>query len=566
MNIDLNAQTWARAAGRLDRLYGDPDGRLAQRLGLLARRYAGAIETRAADPSPALCIVYPDQIARTGEPTLRTLKRFADARLAPGFSHLHVLPFLRSSSDEGFSVVHYRQIDPRFGDWDELRALTEHFELAADLVLNHCSATSGWFADYVQAIAPGRDFFIEGGPAPEWAKVVRPRTSPLWTPVHTASGPREVWTTFSADQVDLNYRNPDLLFEMLDILLHLAAAGARTIRLDAVAFLWKEPGTTCLHRPEAHEVVRLMRDLLEWAAPGVRLLTETNVPHAENIAYFGAGDEAHWVYQFPLPPLLLHALTRGDASALVRWLAALEPPPPGCAFVNFTASHDGIGVRPLEGLVPESEVEALGRHVEARGGAVSRRDRAGQAVPYELNTTWFDALGAEGLTEDAQETRFLCSQTVPLTLQGIPAVYLNSLVAAPNDRALQERTGAARSLNRTRWDERALETELDGDGRGGRVYRELMRRIILRRAHPALRPEGAQRIVDADPRLLVVERTAPGGDETLTCVANLSHETVPAAAVPGMADAAADVLHPDRSARRDLLPGECAWLGRPPGR
>jgi len=121
----------------------------------------------------------------------------------------------------------------------------------------------------------------------------------------------------------------------------------RIARLDAVAFLWKELGTNCLHLPETHELVKLFRDVCEIVAPRAIILTETNVPHAENVSYFGQGDEAHMVYQFSLPPLLLHAFITGNGQYLTHWASGLEPPPAGCTFFNFTASHDGVGVRPF---------------------------------------------------------------------------------------------------------------------------------------------------------------------------------------------------------------------------
>ena len=520
-----------RLHGRFARLYGAEADLLTERAAMLVGRYGLAAPASAPGPRwterDALLITYADALHRLGEPALATLRRFLETRVDGAFTHVHLLPFYPSSSDDGFSVIHYRTVDPAAGDWPHVRALGEQFRLVFDLVLNHVSARSGWFADYLAGIAPARHYFIEGDPSADRSSVVRPRTLPLLTPVVTQGGPRHVWTTFSADQIDLNYACPDLLFEILDIILFYVAQGARVLRLDAVAYLWKQPGTPCIHLPQVHEIVKLIRDLLRLAAPDTVLLTETNVPHAENVAYFGEGDEAHWVYQFSLPPLLLHALGEGRARELARWLAALEDPPPGCTFLNFTASHDGIGLRPLEGLVPTEEVLKMADRVRPSGGVVAfARRPGGDEIPYELNCTWYDALGGPGIEPDAQEARFLCSQTVPLALKGIPAVYLNSLFASRNDTALAALTGRPRSLNRTKWNLEDLEPRLTPDRCEGRMLAEITRRLHRRAASPALHPDGGQRIRDADARVLAVERISPDRRDRLLCLANLSADQV----------------------------------------
>ncbi len=186
-----------------------------------------------------------------------------------------------------------------------------------DAVINHISQHSRWFQGYLSGQEPYTDYFVEVDPAADLSDVVRPRTLPLLTPVETADGTKHVWTTFSADQIDLNYASPDLLLEVLDVLLTYVQQGAQLIRLDAIGFMWKEIGTTCIHLPQAHSLIKLMRAALDEAAPETLLVTETNVPHAENISYFGDGyDEAQMVYNFTLPPLTLHAFLTGDASAL----------------------------------------------------------------------------------------------------------------------------------------------------------------------------------------------------------------------------------------------------------
>ena len=522
---------------RIARLYGEErTPRLLERLELVVRRYAPHEFTMPTscqgplwDQRDVLLITYGDMVKKTGEAPLVTLKRFLDQHIRGAINTVHLLPIYPSSSDEGFSVIDYRAIDPDLGGWLDVDAYRQDYQLMLDLVLNHCSRHSKWFQDFVNGIAPGRDFFIVASPKDDLSAVVRPRTHPLLSRTRTRHGDRCVWTTFSEDQVDLDFSNPDVLFEFLDILLFYASHGARIIRLDAVAFLWKRIGTSCLHLEETHEVVKLMRNVVDLAAPGVLLLSETNVPHAENISYFGDGDEAHLVYQFSLPPLLLHSLYRGNARHLREWAAALEPPPPGCTFLNFTASHDGIGVRPLEGIIPDDELRSLISEVEQRGGQVSKRTGAdGSDQPYELNITYFDALSdlgrVAGKSPGARHiARFLCSQTVPLALRGIPSIYFHSLTATPNDLDGVRASGAARSINRHRWQEEELDAWLrDAASPGHIVLGEILRRLRIRIAQPAFHPDGAQRVLGLPDALFGVERSAPDGGQKIIAVANVS--------------------------------------------
>jgi sucrose phosphorylase len=520
-----------RIRGRLARLYGDELlPRLMSRLDLLVGRYGvGGRDCPAPgagscwDQSDAVLICYGDMVSRNAEAPLATLARFLRERVGNAVSGVHVLPFFPYSSDDGFAVIDYRAVDPALGGWPEIQRLGEDYRLMVDLVINHVSSQSHWFRAYCNGIAPERHYFIEVEPGTDLGAVTRPRTSPLLRSVQTPYGERFVWCTFSHDQIDVDFRNPDVLFELLDILLFYVHNGARIIRLDAIAYLWKEIGTNCIHRPETHEVVKLLRDLLEMLQPGILLITETNVPHAENIAYFGDGDEAHMVYQFSLPPLLLHALHTGNARYLADWAAHLAPPPPRCTYFNFTASHDGIGVRPLEGLLPREELDALVAAMEQRGGLVSRRSNPdGSASPYELNITYFDAVGVPG-DQDASVARFLCSQTIAMSLQGIPGIYFNSLLGASNDLAGVERTGRARTINRRKW----IETELagilaeDSGHAASRVFPEYLRRLRLRAGQPALHPDAPQRVLDLPAGLLGVRRDGAGG-RRLWMIANLT--------------------------------------------
>ncbi len=515
MAFDTTIQ--ARLQAELDAVLG-PDGYawLAELLSLM-QRYGNLIPTSRPcrwDERDVVLITYGDQVQEVGRPALEALGRFlSDYDLTGLTSTVHLLPFCPATSDDGFSVVDYRQVDPLLGRWSDIRQLGEQVELMFDLVLNHVSRESAWFQGYLRGDAQYANYFLEIDPGTDLSAVTRPRSLPLLTPVETSRGQRHVWTTFSADQIDLNYTHAPLLMEMLDVFLFYLQQGARFVRLDAIAYVGKETGTDCIHLPRAHAVVKLLRTLVDALAPHVVLLTETNVPHRENLSYFGAGDEAHMVYQFSLPPLLADALLQEDAGVLCSWLGSLPETAPGTTFFNFTASHDGIGVRPLEGLLPKARRAQLVQRAERQGGLVStRRHLDGTDSPYELNITYLDLLWDER-AEDLRGNlrRFLASQAMMLALRGIPAVYFQSLVGSRNDIPAVTESGIARRINRRKFQRHELDRMLhDPTSVQQAVFHAYQHLLQIRIAQPAFHPDGGQAVLPAShPALLAVLRTAP---------------------------------------------------------
>jgi sucrose phosphorylase len=417
-------------------------------------------------------ITYGNSIRKADERPLHTLYRFLFNRLADTISCVHILPFFPFTSDDGFSVSDFMKVDPLLGSWEDIVAFTPKFSLMSDLVINHVSAGHSWFKNYLQNRSPGNDFFIEADPEADYRIVVRPRSTPLFTRVETVNGARDVWTTFSADQVDLDFSNPEVLIEMIRVMVFYISKGVRIIRLDAIAFLWKKNGTSCLHLRETHEIVKLLREIASFICPGTIILTETNVPNKENWSYFGDNDEAHMVYQFSLPPLLLHALFSENASYLTDWATEIPSTCVNQTFLNYTASHDGIGVRPLEGILPEPEIDRLIDGMIGFGGLISRRiNPNGTLSPYEINITYFDAMkGNKQGVDHFQEARFLCSQAIMMSLQGIPAFYIHSLLATANDYDGVKSTGRARSINRQQLGEDELNSRLSNDSRQSHLF------------------------------------------------------------------------------------------------
>ncbi len=396
---DGDSQPRARIRQRLQSLYGNDTGQqVARRVDRLIETHKQLRTRSVTGPywthRDAVLITYGDTVQSPEQPPLQTLRTFLNRYLPEEFSMVHLLPFFPWSSDGGFSVTDFRAVNPELGTWEDIAALEGCYDLVIDLVLNHCSRENLWFIDYIAGQEPACNYFIEVDPVENLSLVTRPRSSPVLSGVRTHRGLKHVWTTFSNDQIDMNYANPDVLIEFIDILLYYFRRGARMVRLDAVAYLWKQIGTSCIHLAQTHEIIKLFRDVLEIVEPGGLLMTETNVPHEENIGYFGAGDEANLVYQFSLPPLLLQAIFSGSTRYLWRWAKSLQEMelPAGCTFFNFTASHDGVGLRPLEGLVPDDEIKTLLDAMRQRGAYISTRSNSdGSESPYELNISYFDA-------------------------------------------------------------------------------------------------------------------------------------------------------------------------------
>ncbi|MFQ5611235.1 MAG: sugar phosphorylase [Anaerolineae bacterium] len=505
----------------------------------------------------AILITYGDQISEPGQAPLQTLAGFLEAHLVESISTVHLLPFYPYSSDDGFSVIDYRRVDPNLGTWDDVDRLGRHFRLMFDAVINHISRQSAWFQAFVRDEAPYNDFFITVDPATDLSAVVRPRALPLLTRVETARGARHVWTTFSDDQIDLNYANPQTLFDVIDVLLFYVERGAEIIRLDAIAYLWKEVGTPSIHLPQTHRVIKLFRSILDAVAPGVLLITETNVPHRDNISYFGDGsDEAQLVYQFSLAPLVLNAIHTGSTRHLQKWAAGLTTPSPQTTFFNFLASHDGIGLMPARDILSEAEIQALVDTTQRHGGYVSSKTNPdGSQSPYELNINYFDALsnpshlGAKE-TMDLQVRRFMAAQAMMLALKGVPGIYMHSLLGSRSDQAGVKKTGRYRSINRQKFERDELERELsDPTSLRYRVFQAFRELLEHRRAHPAFHPNGGQQILEGNEAVFGLLRTSPDGVEKIACLHNVSN-----AAQSIQLDLAAFSL-PASPTNRDLVGG-----------
>ncbi|MCK9607670.1 MAG: sugar phosphorylase [Methylomonas sp.] len=470
-------------------------------------------------------ITYGDSLLADDEIPLNTLHRFLNDYLHGTINTVHILPFFPYCSDDGFAVIDYYQVNQTLGEWSQIQSIAGDYRLMADLVINHCSTSSLWFQNFINGRGYGHDYFFTASPHANVSEVVRPRVTPLLKETETVSGTQYVWCTFSHQQADLDFSNVAVLKEFVQIVRHYLDHGIRVFRLDAVAFLWKKIGTNCLNLPETHEVVRLIRTLIEHSCADAVLITETNLPNRENLSYFGNGNEAHSIYNFSLPPLLLNTLVTGNCRYLKQWLMSMPPAQNGTCYFNFIASHDGIGLRPAEGLLTEAEIASLISTMQQFGGQVSwRSGDNGTKRPYEINIALFDALQGTVKGKDAfGMERFICAHAIMLALEGIPAFYIHSLLATTNDYQRYESTGHNRAINRHQWDYPALTAALSDDQSHHRQVFERLKAIIrIRQQQPAFHPNATQFTLHISEQLFGFWRQSMDRRQSIFCIYNIS--------------------------------------------
>lgn len=558
---------------KLKTLYPEQADKLMQEIDQLLASYPlpATTSTFPVSEKDVILITYGDQIHHKDDNPLAVQHQFLKEMIYPTVNTVHLLPFFPYSSDDGFSVIDYKAVNPEHGTWDDVRAMGQDFKLMFDAVFNHISAKSEWFQAFLRDDAPYKDYFVVMSPDVDLSEVVRPRALPLLTPVETPSGTKHVWTTFSDDQIDLNIMNPAVLMELLDILLFYVEQGAKLIRLDAIAFLWKIAGTTSIHLEQTHLVIQIMRAVMERVAPDVLIVTETNVPHEENISYFGDGtNEAHMVYQFPLPPLILHTMTTGDVTALSQWADDLAPAGEYTTFFNFIASHDGVGLRPVTGILSDDEIQTLVDTVRTHGGYVSFKNNSdGTQSPYELNISYFDAINAPDLVDASPEVavqRFIVSQAIGLCLAGVPGIYVHSLLGSRNHSEGVKQTGRNRTINRQKLQLDTLKSELADMGSiRAQVFSAYMKLLATRRELQAFHPLATQQILSLNPAVFAVKRCYESANATVIALNNVTDQpvqvTIPVDHDAWLDKVASVVYHTDMEQLMiELNPYQVMWL------
>lgn len=504
-------------------------------------------------------ITYGDSFHSAGKSPLQVLNEVYHETLADTITDIHLLPMFPYTSDDGFSVTDYLAIAPQLGSWDDIKALASDKRLMFDFVANHMSKSSQWFQRFLDQQEGFEKAFVEYDPHFDTSQVIRPRTSPLFHEYQNSKGETiKAWTTFSEDQVDLNAKDPMTLGRLTEVLLEYALRGADAIRLDAIGFLWKESGTTCMHLSETHEIIQLWRILLDELAPNVQIITETNVPHQDNVSYFGDGNnEANQVYQFPLPPLVLHSFLTGNAEKLSQWAEGIDRISSTATFFNFLASHDGIGLRPTEGILTDEQRQALVTKVLENGGKVSYKNNPdGSQSVYEMNINYSDALKDLADTE-ATPQKMIAAHHILLSVVGVPAIYYHSIFGSKNDLKGAEVSGINRRINREKLDKDELLQELATDPYRQRIYTGITELIKLRKQQPAFDPYGHQAVIASIPEVFALKRGNTQEDE-IRSYTNVSNRTVEIPDVEGI-----DLISGRRvTGSLSLPPYGIAWIKR----
>jgi glycosidase len=489
-------------------------------------------------------ITYGDSIYEKDKPTLNTLHKFLTTFVKDAITDVHLLPMFPYTSDDGFSVTDYRKINPELGDWEDIHQLAKDYRLMFDFVANHVSKSSEWFQKYLHDDPEYKNYFIPKDENFDTSNVIRPRTSPLYHEYEGKSGVKTVWTTFSEDQIDVNFKHFPVLLEMTDILLTYAERGATSIRLDAIGFIWKESGTSCMHLPQAHAIIQLWNIVLNYFKPNTQIITETNVPHKENISYFGDGtNEAQMVYQFSLPPLVLFTLTTHDSCKISEWAKTIDKVSDKATYFNFLASHDGIGMRPVEGILTDEERQILVDKVVKNGGRISYKTNTdGSQSVYELNINYNDALinKNEDIEESQQIQKILASNAILMSFIGVPAIYYHSLLGSRNDYKGLEESGMNRRINREKLEYSRISRELAEDPRRRAIFTGIIKLLTIRKQQSAFSPYASQEVLDYGNKVFALKRKNDQTGESITFIVNV--------------DCNATVIHTDLTGE-DLITG-----------
>lgn len=470
-------------------------------------------------------ITYGDSVFKADEKPLVTLQSFINKYFDDSINSIHILPFFPYSSDDGFAVIDYSSVNESLGDWQDISAIASKRRLMSDLVINHCSSRSAWFSNFIKGEGTGHDYFFTAFPDDDLSTVVRPRTSPLLKPTETGNGLQHVWCTFSHDQVDFDFRNPEVLKAFTQIIRQYLDAGVRIFRFDAVAFLWKIIGNSSINLTQTHEVVRLLRTLIEHSQPDAIIITETNIPNTQNLTYFGNANEAHAIYNFSLPPLLVNTLITGDCLYLKRWLMSMPPPQNGTCYFNFIASHDGIGLRPAEGLLNDEEIGQLVETMQSFGGKISSRTTdTNEQKAYEINIALFDALqGTTAGSDNWNLERFICAHAIMFALEGIPGIYIHSMLGTKNDHEKFANTHHNRAINRHRWDMDELAPLLDDSASSNAIVLSRMKELIdIRIKQPAFHPNATQFTLHLGLQLFGFWRQSLDRRQSIFCISNIT--------------------------------------------
>tara|TARA_A100001015_G_C15031146_1_gene733300 strand:- start:549 stop:2273 length:1725 start_codon:yes stop_codon:yes gene_type:complete len=483
-------------------------------------------KTQLWDQEDCFLITYSDSIKKKSKDNFKILDSFLD-QYCKDFSFIHILPFYPYSSDDGFAVIDYNQVESENGNWDDFSKISSKYKVMADLVINHCSSQNQLFKNYLNNTEPGSDFFISSKKKfNNFSKVVRPRSSELSKKVKVKGKKEYVWCTFSHDQIDFNFKNPKVLLYFLRVIKFYIDRGSQALRLDAVAFLWKQIGTKCINLPETHVIIRLIRLIVEDYSSSCLIITETNVPNHENLSYFGNNNEAHCIYNFSLAPLVIHAIISENSTYLKQWSRSMPPAQQGNSYLNFLSTHDGIGMRPLEGILPDKELKKFIKTLQDSGAYLTYRISQNKETVYEVNTTLLDAFKKTYKGKDNLKTkRFVLAHEILLSMEGIPAIYIQNLLGSNNDLRKMKISKKFRSVNRKNWDYDDLLNKLNNRSSiNSKIYTSIIRLVKIRKKQPAFHPNATQFTLQLKNDLFGIWRQSIDRSQSIFCISNLTKE------------------------------------------
>ncbi len=472
-----------------------------------------------------LVICYGDSVYSEKNKSIRVFKNFFQKRLGKNFNIVHFLPFYPSSSDSGFAVKDHYKIDSKLGNWFDIKSFSKKSDIMADMVINHSSARGLWFKNFLKAKRPGKDYFLTVDSKFNTSKVVRPRDHKLLKKIDIFNKTDYLWRTFSPDQLDLNFKNPAVLLRFIKIMINLINHGVTIFRLDAIAYLWKESGTKCINLNKTHEIIKLLRVISGLLNTQTLIVTETNLPEKENLSYFGKNDEANWIYNFSLPPLLIHAFLFENNSYLYNWSKKLPRSKNGNCYLNFIASHDGIGMRPTEGLLSSKALKDFLYRLKKNGSKFSYRKIQNKSKKiYEANITVFDALKKTNYDNGKFSfERYISAHSIMIAFEGVPAVYFNSIFGTSNDEAKFVITGNNRDVNRYKWNLKNISNKLNNkDSKEYYFYEKISNLLSIKKKQKAFHPNASRENINLGPKIFCFKRESINKKQTIICITNLS--------------------------------------------
>ena len=477
----------------------------------------------------SLIISYGDSVYSDKKGSIKVFQKFFQKKLNKYFDTIHFLPFYPSSSDSGFAVKDHYKIESKLGSWSDIKNISKSNNIMADMVINHSSARGLWFKNFLKKKKPGKNYFLIVNSKFNTSKVVRPRDHKLLKKIKIFNKSDYLWRTFSPDQVDLNFKNPSVLLRFIKIMIHLINNGVTIFRLDAIAYLWKENGSKCINLKQTHEIIKLLRIVTSHLNIQTIIITETNLPEKENLSYFGKNDEANWIYNFSLPPLLIHGFLFENSSYLNKWSKSLPNTKYGNSYLNFIASHDGIGMRPTEGILNKEILNNLLKRLKKNGSKFSYRkiSNKGKKV-YEANITIFDALKKSDYDPKGKYflERYVSAHAVMISFEGIPAIYFNSLFGTSNDEAKFIITGNNRDVNRYKWNFKNISKKLnDKRSKQSIFYQYICNLLNIRRAQKAFHPNASRLNINLGSNIFCFKRTSIDKKQTILCITNLTSKT-----------------------------------------